>query len=211
MGSLRAVVALAVVAGTAAMLSLGSASADAPLRSTSTSVSCEQAVVAPEQPDTCTATIADTDTGTATAPTGIVEFSMLTGGGSTGPPTCTLAQGSCQFTYPGWDVQGPQAVTATYDGDATHVGSSDTIHIDVFYSPPPPLFSRVPDLRGERLAVAKKALQRRRLRVGKIGRAFSRRVGKGHVISERPGRGKVLYWGRRVDLVVSKGKRHARR
>jgi PASTA domain-containing protein/Big-like domain-containing protein len=199
-----------LVAGAVAMLSIGTASADPPLRSTATSVSCAAAVVGPEQSDTCTASVADTDTGAATAPTGTVEFSMATGGGSSGPPTCTLAAGSCQFTYPGWDRLGIQAITATYEGDSTHGGSSGTANVEVFYSPPPPLFSRVPNVRGKRLAVARKTLQRRRLGVGKIDRAFSKRVEKGHVISERPGQGKVLPWGRKVDLVVSKGKRHAR-
>jgi hypothetical protein len=133
---------------------------------------------------------------------------MALGGGS--PPTCTLAAGSCRFTYPGWDREGIQTITATYDGDSIHAGSSGTVAVDVFNSPPPPLFSRVPSLRGKRLGVAEKTLQRRRLGVGKIDRAFSKRVEKGHVISERPGQGKVLPWGRKVDLVVSKGKRHAR-
>ena len=112
MRRVRALIAWTVVAGTAGTLSLGNASADAPLRSTSTSVTCAAAVVAPEQPDTCTASVADTDTGTAATPTGTVEFSMATGGGSSGPPTCTLVAGSCQFTYPGWDHLGIETITA---------------------------------------------------------------------------------------------------
>jgi PASTA domain-containing protein/Big-like domain-containing protein len=197
-----------LVAGVVAMLSLGTASADSPLRSTSTSVTCAAAVVGPEQPDTCTASVADTDTGTATVPTGTVEFSMAAGGGSSGPPTCTLAAGSCQFTYPGWDRQGIQTITATYEGDSAHAGSSGTTNVEVFFSPPPCCF--VPRVKGEKLRKAKATLRRYGFSAGRIDRSFSKRVHKGRVIAQRPRRGKLVPLHARITLVVSKGKRHAR-
>ena len=206
---MRVVIVLAVVAGTVAMLSLGTASADAPLRSTATSVSC-QVVVLLEQSDSCTVHVVDTGTGAATTPTGTVEFSSVSSGTFAGPATCTLSAGSCPSTYTGWDLPGPRTITATYGGDSTHARSSGTQDIEVTAPIGAGPVVRVPSVTGKRLAAAKTALRRSRCRVGTIDRVFSKRVEKGRVISEKPGRGKVVGWGTKVGLVVSKGKRHAR-
>jgi PASTA domain-containing protein/Big-like domain-containing protein len=197
-----------VVAGAAAMLSIGTASADPPLRSTSTSVSCE-VVVAVGQSNTCTATVADTGTGPATTPTGTVEFSTVTSGTFVNGATCTLAAGSCRFTYPGWDVPGARTIAAAYEGDSTHARSSGSQDIEVIVGPRPPCCF-VPRVRGERLTNARATLRRSGFSVGRIDRAFSRRVAKGRVISQKPRRGKIVAPGSRVALVVSKGRRHAR-
>ena len=74
---LRALGVVTVVGGAAAVLWLGTASArsaQAALRSTSTSVSCQVTIVF-GQAVPCTATVSDTDSGTATTPTGSVDFS----------------------------------------------------------------------------------------------------------------------------------------
>jgi Big-like domain-containing protein/PASTA domain-containing protein len=198
------------VAGAAAMLSLGTASADAPLHSTSSTLVC-QAVVLYDQSDTCTVQVADTNSGSPTTPTGTVEFSTVTSGTFANPATCTLsALGSCQFTYPGWDVLGTRTLTATYDGDPIHARSSGTAEILVtapIGGGPP---CHVPNVKGKRLAAARTALRRSLCRVGAIDRAFSRRVKKGRVISEKPRHGKYLRLFAKVALVVSKGKRQAR-
>jgi beta-lactam-binding protein with PASTA domain len=68
----------------------------------------------------------------------------------------------------------------------------------------------VPRLKGTSLAAAKVRLRQWGCSSGRIERAFSKRVRKGRVISERPGPGKQLAERAKVDLVVSKGKRHAR-
>ena len=191
------------------MLSLGTASADAPLRSTAASVSC-QAVLLLEQSDTCTVHVVDTGTGAATTPTGIVEFSTVSSGTYAGPAPCTLSAGSCQSTYTGWDRAGLRTITATYGGDSTHARSSGSEDIEVTAPIGPGPVVRVPSVQGKRLAAAETALRRSHCRVGKIGRRFSRRVQKGRVISQSPGHGKVVGSGARIGLVVSKGKRQAR-
>jgi FG-GAP-like repeat/PASTA domain/FG-GAP repeat len=55
------------------------------------------------------------------------------------------------------------------------------------------------------LAAAKRMLQRVGCRLGIVRYAYSKRVPRGFVISERPGWGAVLRKGGRVNLVVSKG------
>jgi FG-GAP repeat len=55
------------------------------------------------------------------------------------------------------------------------------------------------------LPAAKRAIARAHCRVGKIPRAFSR-IKRGHVISQNPRAGTVLFRGK-VDLIVSRGVR----
>jgi hypothetical protein len=206
----RVVIALAVVVGTAALLSLGTASADL-LRSTSTSLSCPAIVAVGGQTATCTANVTDTGTGTATTPTGVVEFSATNSHGVADRATCTLSSGSCGFTHIGWSNLGTKTIAATYEGDSSHAGSSGTQDIQVISPPiPPPAHCHVPSVKGERLAVAKKALRRSFCNSGTIERAFSKRVAKGRVVSARPGHGKFLPFHAKIRLVVSKGKPHAR-
>jgi hypothetical protein len=197
-----------VVAGTAAVLSLGQASAD-PLRSTATSLSCPL-LRDLNQSAPCTATVADTDSGTATTPTGVVEFSA-TGPGLSLRARCTLAAGACQVTWVGRAsaTLGPQTITATYEGDSSHAVSSATQEVQVVMGPRPPCCF-VPRVKGERLRDAKRAIRHWGFTVGRIDRAFSKRVHRGRVISARPGPGRMVAPHRKIALVVSKGKRHAR-
>jgi hypothetical protein len=65
----------------------------------------------------------------------------------------------------------------------------------------------VPKVKGKRLKAAKRALERHDCRVGKIKHAFSAKVKKGHVISQKPKPHKRLKHGAEVNLVVSKGKK----
>ena len=189
------------------MLSLGQASAD-PLRSTSTSVSCP-GVVDLEQTVTCAANVADTGAEPATTPTGVVEFFAPGDHGVVLRATCTLSAGSCEITYRGWDSAGVRTVTATYEGDSGHAGSSGTQEVGIFVGPRPPCCF-VPRVKGQRLGDAERALRRLGFSPGRIGKAFSKRVANGRVIAERPGAGKFVAPHRKVDLVVSKGMRHAR-
>jgi serine/threonine-protein kinase len=58
---------------------------------------------------------------------------------------------------------------------------------------------------GKTLSAATRALARANCRVGKIRRAYSKTVGRGRVISQRPKFGTVLPGGGKVNLVVSVG------
>lgn len=64
----------------------------------------------------------------------------------------------------------------------------------------------VPRLEGKRLKAAKRALKTHDCSLGKIRRAFSAKVKKGRVISQRPKPRKLLKHGAKVRLTVSRGK-----
>jgi hypothetical protein len=77
-------------------------------------------------------------------------------------------------------------------------------------APPPP--SRpsgciVPRVVGKKLAGAKAALRRRHCRLGRLRRAYSPRLRRGRVLSQKPKPGRNLKRGARVNLVVSRGRR----
>jgi hypothetical protein len=63
-------------------------------------------------------------------------------------------------------------------------------------------------VRGKTLQAAKRTIARANCRVGKIRRAYSKSVKRGRVISQKPRFGAVLPGGRKVDLVVSRGRKH---
>jgi alpha-tubulin suppressor-like RCC1 family protein len=64
----------------------------------------------------------------------------------------------------------------------------------------------VPNVKGKRLTRARRAIKRSHCRVGKVTRAFSRKVRRGRVIGQYPAHGSRLNGGFRVELRVSKGK-----
>jgi FG-GAP-like repeat/PASTA domain/FG-GAP repeat len=61
-------------------------------------------------------------------------------------------------------------------------------------------------VRGKTLSAATWTLARANCRVGKIRRVYSKSVGRGRVISQRPKFGTVLPGGGKVNLVVSRGR-----
>lgn len=64
----------------------------------------------------------------------------------------------------------------------------------------------VPKVKGKTLAAARTSIAKHHCTVGKVTKAFSTRVKKGHVISQSPSPGKSLPAGSKVKLVVSKGR-----
>jgi beta-lactam-binding protein with PASTA domain len=72
---------------------------------------------------------------------------------------------------------------------------------------PPPIRCVVPRVRGKLLAAARRAITRAHCSTGKVTRAYSPRVGKGRVISQKPPAGRKLRKGAKVSLVVSRGRR----
>jgi subtilisin family serine protease len=65
----------------------------------------------------------------------------------------------------------------------------------------------VPRLRGQAVAVAKRSLAKRGCAMGRVSRAYSRRVRRGRIVSQRPGPGLRLRRGAKVAVVVSRGRR----
>ena len=67
---------------------------------------------------------------------------------------------------------------------------------------------RVPRLVGKKLVVARRLLARAHCRAGSVRRAYSRRFGKGRVIAQTPRAGAKRPQGTRVNLLLSRGRRH---
>jgi hypothetical protein len=109
----------------------------APLRPTSTTVSCAALTVGIAA--SCTATVSDTGAGTRTTPTGTVSWSS-TAGGTFAPnpcvlgPTATVGVASCTVSYTP-STAGSAQITATYSGDATHAGSTGQTTVTVARRP----------------------------------------------------------------------------
>src|SRR2546422_1054390 len=99
---------------------------------TSTDVSCMPAMVPVGSPSSCTATVTDSTPTSASAPSATVFFLMIRR-----PPRSTLfpyttlfrspltgaVSTSCAVSYTP-TVVGPHTITASYGGDASHLGSS---------------------------------------------------------------------------------------
>jgi hypothetical protein len=125
---------------------------------------------------TCSARFAHGTSVTLTA-TPASDFVGWSGGGCSGTGTCKVT------------MNADTAVTAQFS-----------------HAPPPPLKCVVPKVKGKTLAAAKRAIKSRHCSVGKIKRASSRKVKKGHVISQKPKPGSRLKHGAKVNLVVSRGR-----
>ncbi|HEX7311876.1 MAG TPA: PASTA domain-containing protein [Gaiellaceae bacterium] len=117
--------------------------------------------------------------------------------------TATPADGS---TFAGWsgDCSGG-AATCTVTMDASR---SATANFQTSSSPPlrTQVKCAVPNVKGKTLAVAKRTLARANCSLGKVTRAYSAKVKKGLVISQRPSARRSLAKGAKIALVVSKGK-----
>ena len=66
----------------------------------------------------------------------------------------------------------------------------------------------VPKVKGKSLSAAKHTLKAHACSAGKIKHAFSSKVKKGRVISQKPKAGSHLKHNGKVRLTVSKGKKH---
>jgi uncharacterized protein with von Willebrand factor type A (vWA) domain len=88
---------------------------------------------------------------------------------------------------------------------ATNVaGNSSASAISVTLKPLPPC--KVPQLRGETLSAAKRALRRAGCGLGRVRSTRSRSVRKGRVISSRPGARARRAHGTKVALLLSRGR-----
>jgi beta-lactam-binding protein with PASTA domain len=66
----------------------------------------------------------------------------------------------------------------------------------------------VPNLVGKRLTAAGRAIKAGHCRTGTVRRAFSRKRKKGVVISQNHRRGQLLPARSRINLLVSRGRKH---
>ncbi|MFL5842262.1 MAG: Ig-like domain repeat protein [Thermoleophilaceae bacterium] len=114
--------------------SSGSTAVTVTKRTTNTSVTCSPSSFRAGGNTSCTATVTDTSGGTTSTPTGTVNFAT-DGAGSFTTASCTLDAGKCSVTYSSTKAANDK-ITATYDGDATHEGSSGFTTVTVRPGPP---------------------------------------------------------------------------
>jgi hypothetical protein len=119
--------------------------------------------------------------GTVVTLTATPDVGVFTGwsGACTGSGTCTVTMSAAQ------------AVTASFV-------------IPIGPGPRPKCV--VPKLKGKTLKAARRAIKSHACRVGRVRHAFSKRVKKGRVISQKPKPGRHLRRGAKVSLVLSKGR-----
>ncbi|MEA2423392.1 MAG: hypothetical protein QOF55_2491 [Thermoleophilaceae bacterium] len=113
--------------------SSGSTTVTGTKRVTDTQVTCSPATVVLGTSSNCTATVSDSGAGSASAPkpSGTVSFSN--------GATCTLQGGAattsnCSVSYTPTAV-GTSSITATFPGDAAHLGSSGSANVDATARP----------------------------------------------------------------------------
>jgi hypothetical protein len=90
----------------------------------------------------------------------------------------------------------PDLVTANYNANTVSVFLADEAGVCV-----------VPSVKGKTLSAAKSGVAGAGCRVAKIRRAYSKKVKRGHVISQAPPSRRVLRTGGKVNLVVSRGRK----
>src|SRR3989454_5791770 len=107
-------------------------------RTPSTSVSCSPNFVQPGVSTTCQATVTDTSPGTPLTPTGTVTWTTNATGTFSPSNSCTLSgtgpSASCTVTYTPTS-QGTHQITATYQGDTDHFGSTGSTNLAVGVPP----------------------------------------------------------------------------
>jgi subtilisin family serine protease len=84
---------------------------------------------------------------------------------------------------------------------------SDAVSLGPFSIRGGPTACAVPRLRGLTLRAAKRVLAKRGCSLGRVSRAFSRRVSRGRVVAQRPAPGLRLRRGARIAVTLSRGRR----
>jgi hypothetical protein len=135
------------------------------------------------------------------------HFLVAATGGGSGLLVTLSSGGSCSnsgtiFTM----TSATGTCTVRYDqsGDSNYTAAPEVT--ETVNALPPPCV--VPKVKGKSLKAAKRGLRAHSCSLGKVTRAFSNRVKKSRVISQRPKRGRRLGHGSKVSLVISRGRHH---
>jgi uncharacterized delta-60 repeat protein len=150
-----------------------------------------------ERDKALTLTKAGSGTGTvSTSPAGIDCGSSCAHAFTHGTVVTLTATPSAGSTFSGWSgaCSGSGSCTLTMSADQTATATFNA-------------FCVVPKLKGKTLRAAKLALTKAHCSVGKVTRAFSAKVKKGRVLSQKPKPGTRLPAGSKVRLTLSKGKK----
>lgn len=206
---------------------------DSAVDPTSTTITCNPFVVAVASVSACTAQVSDS--ASSSVPAGSVTFASPATSYFSGGNTCTLTPrpggGASCTAAAAASVAGIQNLTAAYSGDAVHapssgagsfcagttttcgggsgVGSGGGSGGSGAGGKPPAC--KVPKLIGKSLATARTLLSRAHCRLGKLIWPRIRKGRKLVVRSERPGAGRVLANGAKVELWLgppAKRRRH---
>ena len=160
-------------------------------------------------PKTLTVSKAGSGAGTVTSsPAGIDCGSTCSHAFADGTSVILTATAASGSSFAGWSGDCSGTGTCTLTMSANHAATA-TFQANSSPPPPPPPSQKkcvVPKVKGKKLAAAKTAIKRAHCSVGKVRKAFSARVKKGRVISQKPAPGKRLRAGSKVNLKVSKGK-----
>ena len=138
----------------------------------------------------------------ATASSGLAVSFAASGGHCTisGNKVHLVSTGSCTITA-------SQGGNAAYNA-ATPVARSFTITPKATPPPPPPAKCKVPSVVGKTLADAKRVIIKAGCKVGTVTRVFSRARKAGKVIGQSVRAGRKVKRGTKINLVVSRGRRH---
>ena len=137
-------------------------------------------------------------TGTVTSsPSGIACGSTCSHTYAHGTSVTLTATPSSKSKFAGWSAgacSGTGSCTVTMSADRSATATFKPLCV-------------VPKVKGKKLRAAKRAISRAHCSVGRIKKAFSAKVRKGRVVSQRPRPGAKRPAGSKVKLKVSKGKR----
>jgi hypothetical protein len=129
---------------------------------------------------------------------------------SSGLPVSFAASGYCTVsatTVHLTDV-GPCTLTASQAGDANFNAAATVSQSFAIAKGPVVVRCKVPKVVGKSLAAAKLALKRAHCATGKVSRAYSKKIKKDRVSSQSKRAGRVLPKNTKVNLVVSRGRKH---
>jgi hypothetical protein len=153
---------------------------------------------------TLTVARAGAGTGTVTSsPAGISCGSTCSHAFANGTSVTLAAVAASGSSFAGWSGGGCSGT-----GACVVPLSADAIVTATFTIPPKPPAQQcsVPKVKGKTLGAAKSALRNAHCSLGKVTKAYSAKVKKGRVISQRPAPGTTMANGSKVKLTVSKGR-----
>jgi hypothetical protein len=134
------------------------------------------------------------------------HFTVAASGGGSGTAVTFSSVGSCSnsgATFTMTSATGTCTVRYDQAGNSNYDAAPEVT--EPVKAVPGPCV--VPKLKGKSFKAAKRALGAHKCSLGKVGRAFSTKVKKGRVITQRPKPGRHLSHGSKVRLVISKGRR----
>ena len=153
------------------------------------------------------------------APRYSVSVSVSGPGTVTSGPAGIACPDTCSGTFPGSvTLTAAPSAGATFRGWAGACSGTSTCvimsggSVTASFSQParparPSRRCTVPNVKGKTLVVAKQALKASHCSTGTIRRAYSATVKAGRVISQNPAAGRSFPVGRKINLVVSRGRR----